>query len=110
MELKNREVLALAAKRTKFSKTKVIEFGITPDWTVDQIADKAVELAKIKAKKTREDYKDLIKGQELWLQGLVQFSKFETADEALESEYDKCFMDVASEVEIHDKLDQLWAS
>ena len=74
-----------------------------------RIADKAVELAKLKSKKTGEDYKDLIKGQELWLQGLRTFSEFKTADDALESEYDKCFMDVASEAEIHAKLDDLWA-
>ena len=107
-ELKNKEALALAAKRTRFNRQKVLDFKISPDWTDDQIADKAIELAKEKAKTTGENYKDLIKGQEMWLRNLVQFSKFDNVDDALQSEYDKCFMDVASETEIHDKLAELW--
>ena len=102
---KNPQALALAFKKCKGKIAKIKELGITPDMPEANVEALIEGLATAKASEDGTAMADHVKGQRLYVEGLVKFSSM-TVEQQLEAEYQDAFADNASEAEMLKALQQ----
>lgn len=96
---KNPQALALAFKKCKGKLLKIRELKITPDMKENAVDTLIENLSKAKATEKQVEIAEVVVGQRWYIEGLVRFSGL-TDQERLDTEYDDCFADTASESEM----------
>ncbi len=96
---KNPQVTATAFKKAKAKMKKIAQLSITPDMSEDEIDAIVMDLAEAKAIENNAPVGDFVKGQQWYVQSLVDFSGM-TPQERLDLEYEDVFGEVASEEEL----------
>ena len=110
MDDKNQQALALAFKKCRGKLLKIRELKITPDMKEKDI-DKLIETlstAKAADPEVTHTMAEIIARQRWYIEGLVKFSGL-TDQQRLDSEYDDCFADTASEAEMLEALSKMAA-
>ncbi len=97
--MRNPQVQATAGKKARAKLVKIQELGITADMSEDDADALIVRLATAKAIEDSVPVADKMKGQQWYVNELIKFAGM-TALERLNTEYDDCFFEVASEEEI----------
>ncbi len=93
---KNPQALALAYKKCKGKKLKIIELKITPGMKTAAI-EKLIEICSVaKAAEKGLDISEVVAGQRWYIEGLVVFSGLTTVQQ-MDIEYEDSFADTASE-------------
>lgn len=111
MDGKNAQATTLAFKRARSRSLKIKELGITPEITEDETNALIETLAKAKAvKEGSEDDTEYIRGQRIYVEGLIALAKLPTAQERIDYEYHNAFADVAKEEEMVQDLDAIIAA
>ncbi len=106
---KNQQVLAVAFKKAKRKIQRIKELGITPKMSTKKIDEIVTRLAEAKAIEESVPVKDLLDGQQWYVESLVAASAL-SGQELLDKEYDDAFADVAGEDEMSALLDGLKAA
>lgn len=96
---RNPQITAVAFKKAKAKLAKIKQLGILPDMTVEAIDALVMNLAEAKAIENSAPVANYVKGQQWYVQSLVDFAGL-TAAERLDFEYNDCFAEVASEEEL----------
>ena len=96
---KNPQVMATAFKKGRAKLKKIEQLGIVADISEDDIDTIVMNLAEAKAIENSAPVADYVKGQQWYVQSLVDFAGL-TAAERLDFEYNDCFAEVASEEEL----------
>ncbi len=105
MEEQNQEILALAFRHAKGKNRKIEELGITPDMTKEAINEVIIKIvdAKMADEDNEKTRKDHVKGQRIYIEGLVKFAGL-TNEEKLDFEYNDLFIDRADKQQLVDML------
>lgn len=103
---KHPQALAQAYKKCKGKIEKIRELGIKPESTPEELLVIVEATSKEAAKKKGVDVKDVVDGQQWYIEMLHEFSKKSTEKQFLH-EYNSAFADTASEEEMLDALKAL---
>ena len=96
---RNPQVMATAAKKAVSMLARIQQLGITSDMSEDDKDALVMNLAEAKAIESELPVGDFVKGQEWYVQNLVDFAGM-TPLQRLDDQYNDCFYEVASEEEI----------
>jgi hypothetical protein len=97
--MRNPLVLAAAFKNAKGKLAKIKQLSIRPDMDVEEVDIIILQLAEAKAIEKNLPMTDFVSGQQWYVKTLVEFSGM-SAEDRLETEYQSCFADIASEEEL----------